>query len=180
MQKTLTIVIIALLAVLTAVLCALSVVLFLNNKELKKEVANLKASENQDNGDTGSEGNTDTDTAEDTEEDAELDCDNESSNGEITVTSPCAGETLGSTIAVEGTARAFENTILVSVLDENDDELYQQVITFDAPDAGEFGDFSAVLDWTPSGSLQEGTIKVYEISAADGSDRSVVLVPVKF
>lgn len=175
MKKTLVIVAFVLLAILTAVLCALSVLLFLNNKELKTEIETLKATVEEDN-DTDSEGNSDVDSDEDTTGNSE-DCEKESEDGETIVTSPCDGDTVDEVLVIKGSARAFENVILVEVNKTNGTNLYKKVVMVDAADVGLFGDFLVSVD-TSSYADGDVVVKVYSESAMDGSDQSVVEVPV--
>ena len=177
MKKTLVIIAFVLLAVLTAVLCALSVLLFLNNKELKTEIETLKATVEEDD-DTDSEENSDVDTDEDTTEDSEdADCEKESDDGETIVTSPCDGDIVDNILVIKGSARAFESTILVEVNKTNGTNLYKKVVTVDAADVGLFGDFLVSVD-TSGYADGDVVVKVYSESAKDGSDQSVVEVPV--
>ncbi|HEB12530.1 MAG TPA: spore gernimation protein, partial [Actinobacteria bacterium] len=47
-----------------------------------------------------------------------------------------------------------------------------------APDMGEFGDFSAKIDFQSS--TKKGEIEIFEYSARDGSEVNKVIIPVNF
>ncbi len=99
-------------------------------------------------------------------------------NGDIQVTAPAAGESVGSPIRVAGRAIAFESVVSIRIIDESGNILAESSTLTNAPDAGQFGDFSVAVDFAvPAG---KGTVEVFENSARDGSEINKVSIPVVF
>jgi len=171
MSKTLVVILIILLGILSAALCALSVILFINNRDLKKEIQTLKTTIEAD--DTGDQDGSDTDTGEEPSDG----CEQSSDDAEVAVFTPCDGDEVGDKLTISGLARAFENTITVEVLSEGGESLYKKGILTDATDVGLFGNYSVDVD-SSDFALGTLTVKVYIPSAKDGSDKSVVEVEV--
>ena len=102
-----------------------------------------------------------------------------SDSGNIAVTSPSPGDSVGLPLVVEGRARVFENSVSLRVRDADGSVLVEDFTTANAPDIGEFGSFRAELFYPePEGS--EGTLEVYSVSARDGSEIDKVEISIVF
>lgn len=103
-----------------------------------------------------------------------------SESGNMIVTSPTSGEIIGLPLVVKGKARVFENTLNYRVIDADGvTVLAEGHVTANAPDVGEFGDFTITTSYdAPSGDA--GTIEVFDYSAKDGSIVDLVEIPVTF
>jgi hypothetical protein len=94
----------------------------------------------------------------------------------IVVRTPFAGDEIASPVTVAGTADVFEATVSIRILDANGQELAATFATATCG-TGCRGKYSAeVFFFTEE--LQDGTIEVFESSAADGSPLNLVSVPV--
>lgn len=94
----------------------------------------------------------------------------------IVVRTPVAGDEIVSPVTVAGTADVFEATVSIRILDANGQEL---AATFTTATCGTGcrGKYSEeVFFFTEQ--RQDGTIEVFESSAADGSPLNLVSVPV--
>lgn len=94
----------------------------------------------------------------------------------IVVRTPVAGDEVVSPVTVAGTADVFEATVSIRILDANGEEL---AATFTTATCGSGcrGRYSEeVFFFTEE--RQDGTIEVFESSAADGSPLNVVRVPI--
>ncbi|MEX2203647.1 MAG: Gmad2 immunoglobulin-like domain-containing protein [Actinomycetota bacterium] len=97
-------------------------------------------------------------------------------NPAIVVRMPVAGDEIVSPVTVAGTADVFEATVSIRILDANGQELAATFATATCG-TGCRGKYSAeVFFFTEE--RQEGTIDVFESSAADGSVLNLVQVPV--
>lgn len=96
----------------------------------------------------------------------------------IWVNTPVANQTINSPLTIRGNALVFEATVSYRLKDTNGNILAQGFTMADsgAPDRG---DFEAVLHFSPSSS-GEGQLEVFEVSAKDGSDVNMVIIPVKW
>jgi hypothetical protein len=95
----------------------------------------------------------------------------------IVVRTPAAGDEIVSPVTVSGTADVFEATVSIRILDANGEELAAAFATATCG-SGCRGKYSAeVFFFTEE--RQEGTIEVFESSAADGSPLNLVSVPVE-
>lgn len=97
----------------------------------------------------------------------------------IVVNSPQANAVVTSPITVSGEARVFEGTVIIHVTTLSGDVLIEEIATARAPDVGEWGPYSAKINYDFS-STKEGFVKVFSESARDGSVENLVEVPVKF
>jgi hypothetical protein len=94
----------------------------------------------------------------------------------IVVRTPAAGDEIVSPVTVAGTADVFEATVSIRILDANGQELAAAFATATCG-TGCRGRYSAeVFFFTEE--RQDGTIEVFESSAADGSPLNLVSVPV--
>ncbi|MEX2405956.1 MAG: Gmad2 immunoglobulin-like domain-containing protein [Actinomycetota bacterium] len=94
----------------------------------------------------------------------------------IVVRTPAAGDEIVSPVTVVGTADVFEGTVSIRIVDANGQEL---AATFTTATCGTGcrGRYSEeVFFFTEE--RQDGTIEVFESSAADGSPLNLVRVPV--
>jgi hypothetical protein len=94
----------------------------------------------------------------------------------IVVQTPAAGDEIVSPVTVAGTADVFEATVSIRILDASGEELAAAFATATCG-TGCRGKYSAeVFFFTEE--RQDGTIEVFESSAADGSPLNLVSVPV--
>ena len=96
----------------------------------------------------------------------------------IWVTSPQPGDKITSPVKVTGTARVFEATVNLRVLDQQGHELAETFTTATAG-APERGTFEATIDF-PKPSSAQGYVEVFWYSPKDGSELDKVRVPVRF
>lgn len=102
-----------------------------------------------------------------------------SASGNIIVTSPTANATIGLPLVVTGSARVFENMFNYRLLDTDGTVLAEGSSISNAPDAGQFGDFTITTSYSvPTGTT--GTVEVFDYSAKDGSVVDLASVPVVF
>lgn len=95
----------------------------------------------------------------------------------IVVRTPVPGDEIVSPVTVAGTADVFEATVSIRILDANGQELAAAFATATCG-TGCRGKYSAeVFFFTEE--RQDGTIEVFESSAADGSPLNLVSVPVE-
>lgn len=94
----------------------------------------------------------------------------------IVVRTPVAGDEIVSPVTVAGTADVFEATVSIRILDANGQELAAAFTTATCG-SGCRGRYAAeVFFFTEE--RQDGTLEVFESSAADGSPLNLVRVPV--
>ncbi len=102
-----------------------------------------------------------------------------STSGNMTVTSPTANEIIGLPLVIKGSARVFESTFNYRLLDTDGTLLTEGAAMTNAPDVGEFGNFTVTTSYdTPTGTV--GTLEVFDYSAKDGAVIDLVTFPVKF
>ena len=96
----------------------------------------------------------------------------------IWVNEPQPGIEVNSPLTVQGSARVYEATVNLRLIDRDGEVL---VDTFTTATAGgpARGEFEAVLEF-PAPSTGEGRIEVFWISPKDGSEQDKVNIPVKF
>ncbi|MER7474688.1 Gmad2 immunoglobulin-like domain-containing protein, partial [Micromonospora sp. NPDC000018] len=94
----------------------------------------------------------------------------------VVVTGPTIGARVGSPVTVTGTADVFEATVTVRVLDATG-RTVATTFTTATCGTGCRGDFRVAVAYRVQRE-QPGTIEAYEVSAADGTRRHVVAVPV--
>lgn len=97
----------------------------------------------------------------------------------IRVTKPAVNASAGLPLVVSGEARVFENTVNIRVRNANGTELVETVTTADAPDVGQYGAFSASVNY-PAPGTTNGTVEVFTLSAKDGAEIDKVIIPVTF
>ena len=95
---------------------------------------------------------------------------------QILVESPAVGETVGTPLRIMGTANTFEATFMVALLDASGRELARDFVTATSG-SGERGTFDKQLPFGAEVPF-EGTVKVWEASAQDGSEIHIVEIPV--
>lgn len=96
----------------------------------------------------------------------------------IWVTSPQPGDKVSSPLKVTGTARVFEATVNLRVLDKDGNKL-AETHTMATAGAPERGLFEATIEF-PKPSSAQGYVEVFWYSPKDGSELDKVRVPVKF
>jgi|GEM_PF-3214983 len=96
----------------------------------------------------------------------------------IEVYDPQAGDTISSPFTIVGRARTFENTVNYVLLDDDGEVIIEGFTTSDAPDIGEFGDFTADISFITTS--RSGTLQVFQYSAKDGSKDDLVEIEVQF
>ncbi|MEU4782578.1 Gmad2 immunoglobulin-like domain-containing protein, partial [Micromonospora sp. NPDC023633] len=94
----------------------------------------------------------------------------------VVVTGPAIGARVGSPVTVTGTADVFEATVTVRVLDAAG-RTVATTFTTATCGTGCRGDFRVAVAYQVERE-QPGTIEAYEVSAADGTRRHIVAVPV--
>lgn len=104
---------------------------------------------------------------------------NQGTEPNIIVTRPTANALVGNPIIIQGEARVFENNLNYRLLDAQGHILTQGFTTADAPDIGEFGDFSITASYTPT-QASTGTLEIFSLSPMDGSVINLVTAPVRF
>ena len=95
----------------------------------------------------------------------------------IVVSNVDPGEPLAPGDTVEGCGNTFEAAYQWELLDGQGNTLAGDNATMTCGN-GCFGEFSFTVDFTPVGSPQIGTLRVFETSAQDGSDVHVNAIPV--
>jgi hypothetical protein len=94
----------------------------------------------------------------------------------IFVDRPAWGAALGNPARITGLSNVFEATFRVAILDGSDDVLVD-VMAMAACGTGCWGEFDATLPYSV-GSAQWGTLRVYDLSAKDGTPENVTDYPV--
>ena len=94
----------------------------------------------------------------------------------IFVDRPAWGAALGNPARVTGLSNVFEATFRVAILDASDDVLVD-VKAMAACGTGCWGEFDATLPYSV-GAAQWGTLRVYDLSAKDGTPENVTDYPV--
>lgn len=102
-----------------------------------------------------------------------------SASGNVQISSPTSGETVGVPLVITGKARVFENTFNYRVLDQDGSVLVEGNAMTNAADAGLMGDYTITTTYAaPTGTT--GTVEVFDYSAKDGSVVDLARVPVVF
>jgi len=97
----------------------------------------------------------------------------------IVVTKPLPGEEVGFPLLIEGKASTFESTVNFRIRDADNSILLEHFTTAETEVLGELAPFHAEVSYPePKGS--SGFVEVFEASAEDGSDVSLVRIPVFF
>jgi hypothetical protein len=94
----------------------------------------------------------------------------------ILVETPRIGDRVSSPVTIGGTADVFEAVVSIEVLDQTGDTIASTFTTATCG-TGCRGTYSMDVQYQV-GSTQPGTIRVYEVSAMDGSQQNVVEIPV--
>jgi hypothetical protein len=102
-----------------------------------------------------------------------------SASGNVVITSPTVGETIGLPLTITGEARVFENTFNYRLLDQDGSVLVEGNAMAKAADVGLMGDYTITTTYpTPTG--VSGTVEVFDYSAKDGSVVDLARVAVVF
>ena len=99
--------------------------------------------------------------------------------GNIRVTSPRSGDIASFPLTLKGEARVFEGTVRYRLRDADETILVDGFTTAEVSETGDFSAFSADITY-PQPSGRQGTLEVFEESALDGGEASLVTVPVRF
>jgi len=94
----------------------------------------------------------------------------------ILVQSPSIGERVSSSVRISGTADVFEAVVSIAILDQHG-KVIASTFTMATCGTGCRGTWETDVAYDVN-ATQHGTIKVYEVSAKDGSDIHVVRIPV--
>ena len=94
----------------------------------------------------------------------------------ILVESPGIGERVSSPVTIAGTADVFEAVVSIAILDEHGDTV-ASTFTMATCGTGCRGSYTTDVRYDV-GTRQPGTIRVYEVSAKDGSPLHIVEIPV--
>jgi hypothetical protein len=94
----------------------------------------------------------------------------------VLVENPRIGQRVSSPVTVSGTADVFEAVVSIAVLDQAGDTI-ASTFTSATCGTGCRGTYSMDVEYQV-GSTQPGMIRVYEVSAMDGSPQNVVDIPV--
>ena len=94
----------------------------------------------------------------------------------ILVESPGIGERVSSPVTIAGTSDVFEAVVSIEILDENGDTV-ASTFTMATCGTGCRGSYTTDVEYSVE-TRQAGTIRVYEVSAMDGSPIHIVEIPV--
>jgi hypothetical protein len=94
----------------------------------------------------------------------------------ILVQSPAIGERVSSPVRISGTADVFEAVVSIAILDQQG-RVIASTFTMATCGTGCRGTFSTDVPYDVA-TTQHGTVRVYEVSAMDGSEIHVVDIPV--
>ncbi|MBI1812421.1 Gmad2 immunoglobulin-like domain-containing protein [Candidatus Peregrinibacteria bacterium] len=99
--------------------------------------------------------------------------------GNILVTSPASGQTVGWSFTIQGQARVFESQFNYRIRGADGSILTEGTALAKSADAGQFGAFRIPVRLTPS-AVKDGTIDLFAFSPRDGSQQDLVRIPVHF
>jgi hypothetical protein len=94
----------------------------------------------------------------------------------ILVEAPGVGERISSPVTIAGTSDVFEAVVSIEILDENGDTV-ASTFTMATCGTGCRGSYTTDVEYSIE-TRQPGTIRVYEVSAMDGSPIHIVEIPV--
>ncbi|MEK9156779.1 MAG: Gmad2 immunoglobulin-like domain-containing protein [Patescibacteria group bacterium] len=97
----------------------------------------------------------------------------------IIVAEPVAGGVIGFPLTIVGQARVFEAVFHYRVTDDARVVLAEGHAMADAPDTGEFGSFTVLVNYDEP-TVPGGVVEVFSYSAKDGSEQDMVRIPVVF
>lgn len=95
----------------------------------------------------------------------------------IVVNSPQKGS-IDYPLILKGKARVFENVVSYRLTDSQNNILSEGFVMANAPDTGQFGDFNKKIYYKET-TAKEAILKVFQISAKDGSEIDAVEIPIK-
>jgi LysM repeat protein len=96
----------------------------------------------------------------------------------IVITSPASDEVVSNPVVVTGWGSAFENTLVVDVLDGTGVSIGQGFVIIEA-EVGQVGPFTGTIEFVSPSSAQLGRISVYSISPRDGAIEHLSSVTIK-
>lgn len=98
---------------------------------------------------------------------------------DIYLDTPWPNDEVSDSFRIAGSAQgAFENNLTIRLKTESGTVLFEDPITYNAPDVGELGYFDVAV--TFSTTAASGTLEIFHTSAADGTIVDLVSVPLKF
>jgi len=98
---------------------------------------------------------------------------------DIYLQTPWPGDSVSGSFRIAGSAQgAFESTIVARLKTSDGTVLFEEPITYDAPDVGELGYFDIAVTYSTAST--SGTLEVFHTSAVDGSVVDIVTVPLLF
>ena len=97
----------------------------------------------------------------------------------IIITAPILNDVVKSPLTVTGWGSGFENTLSISILDEQGKILGQGTAMVSA-ESGQYGPFTGTITFTAPTTVQVGKVQVYSVSARDGSIDHLNSVMIKF
>jgi len=98
---------------------------------------------------------------------------------DIYLDTPWPDDEVSDSFRIAGSAQgAFESTIVARLKTENGTVLFEEPITYNAPDVGELGYFDIAVTFETT--ADSGTLEVFHTSARDGSIVDLVSVPLVF
>lgn len=103
-----------------------------------------------------------------------------SSDGQMTVTSPTPGSTISNGVVVNGKARIFEAQFNYQLIGEKSGVIASGNAKTEEGSAFAPFSFTLTFDSTKVVSGDTGTLRVFDESMKDGSEISVVEIPIKF
>ena len=86
----------------------------------------------------------------------------------IIIESPSPNDAVSNPVIVQGWGSAFENTLVVDILDGSGVTIGQGFAMVDA-EIGQVGPFSGTISFTPPAAEELGRVAVYSVSARDGA-----------
>ncbi len=102
-----------------------------------------------------------------------------SASGNIVVYEPDPSDEVGVPLVITGKARVFENQFAYRLTDAAGTVLVLGTATADAPDIGEFGEFTVSASYDEP-ATDTGTLEVFQYSAKDGTEVDKVTIAVNF
>jgi len=96
----------------------------------------------------------------------------------IVITSPASDEVVSNPVVVTGWGSAFENTLVVDVLDGAGVSIGQGFAIVEA-EVGQVGPFTGTVEFVSPSSAQIGRVSVYSISPRDGAIEHLSSVTIK-
>lgn len=98
---------------------------------------------------------------------------------DIYLQTPWPGDAVSGSFRIAGSAQgAFESTLVARLKTAEGTVLFEEPITYNAPDIGELGYFDIAVTYSTTSA--SGTLEIFHTSAVDGSVVDIVAVPLLF